>query len=275
MHTTTQTPERERYLLDHPTMTDILRDLRIPKTDPGAGDHAPSFDLPTTDGGRITSESIRREGKPVLLVFGSLTCPVTESAAGGLNDLHARYGDRVRFVMVNVREAHPGSTTGQPRDAEQKRANAIALRAHHRFAFEVAVDDIEGTLHRAFGPRPSSAYLLDPSGEILFRAHWSNTTDAIGNALESIVSGTRPARTDVHQTLRAMSAMTGHADAAFEAAGRGAMLDTWKAAPPFAAMIVMSRMFSFLPRGRRGAPTILAMVVLVVAAVWLFLAAAA
>lgn len=84
------------------------------------------------------------------MVFGSLTCPVTESAGGGLRELHARYGDRVRFVLVNVREAHPGALT--PSD------HSMRLKEHHLLPFEVATDDLDGTLHRAFGPRPSSAY---------------------------------------------------------------------------------------------------------------------
>jgi hypothetical protein len=61
--------------------------------------------------------------------------------------------------------------------------------------------------------------------------------------------------------------MTGHAAVAFDAAGKGARLDTWKAAPPFGAMILFSRLFGFLPRSRRGLPTIVAMVTLGAAAV--------
>jgi hypothetical protein len=40
------------------------------------------------------------------MVFGSSTCPVTDDAAAGLRQLHRQFGDRVNFVMVNVREAH-------------------------------------------------------------------------------------------------------------------------------------------------------------------------
>ena len=37
---------------------------------------------------------------PALMMFGSSTCPVTDNSAPGLNALHRRFGDRVRFVMV-------------------------------------------------------------------------------------------------------------------------------------------------------------------------------
>lgn len=198
----------------------------------------------------------------MLLVFGSVTFPITESAGEELRELHAQYGDRIRFVMVNVREAHPGGRTGQPRTSENKLRNAIALKAHHGFRFEVAVDDIDGTLHRAFGTRPSSAYLIDPTGTILFRAHWSNASDALEEAISAVLDGKSPPHRTVSRTFRSMMKMTGHADVAFDAGGKGARLDTWKVAPPFAAMIVSSRLFSFLPRSRRGLPALLAMIAL-------------
>lgn len=255
----------DHYRIDHPTLRMVLSDLRIPRRDPAPGDIVPPFHLPTIDGGRIDNDDLRRDGRPMLLVFGSLTCPVTESAGDGLRELHIRYGDRVRFVLVNVREAHPGAAMPQPQSFEEKLSHAAALGAHHRLPFEVGVDDINGTLHRLFGPRPSSAYLIAPSGEILFRAQWSNVTAAIEEAVAAVASGGVPPRPDVAHTVRAMAAMTGHADTAFAAAGKGAWLDTWKAAPPFAAMIVVSKLFGFLRPSRRGLPAMVTMVGIVAA----------
>jgi thiol-disulfide isomerase/thioredoxin len=257
----------DRYRIERPTISVLLSDMRIPKGDLGPGDRVPDFDLPTTDWGRFSNKSIAADGRPVLLVFGSLTCPITESAGEGLQDLHARYGEDIRFVVVNVREAHPGAAVGQPRIIEQKFHNANALKVHHGFGFEVAVDDIDGTLHRAFGPRPSSAYIIDPTGTIVFRSHWSNLTDALDQALAAVAAKKTPPRSKVGQTLRSMAKMTGHAEVAFGSAGQGALLDTWKVAPPFAAMIVLSRIYGFLPRSQRGLPTIVTMMVLGIALV--------
>lgn len=262
-------PHDTGYRIEHPTMRMVLADLRIPASDPGPGDEAPPFTLLATDGRTIDHDDLRRDGRPTLLVFGSLTCPVTESAGDGLRDLHDRYGDRVRFVLVNVREAHPGARTPQPATLEEKRAHALLLAEHHRLPFEVAVDDIEGTAHRAFGPRPSSAYLIDPDGRIVFRAHWSNVTAAIEPAVAAAASGAPPPKRDVGATMRAMAAMIGHAPTAFRSAGAGATRDTWRAAPPFGAMIAASRLFGFLHPSRRGVPVMamMAAVLVVVAAV--------
>lgn len=247
------------YRFDHPTMRMVLADLHIPASDPGPGDAAPPFNVLTPDGRTIDHQDLRRDGRPTLLVFGSLTCPVTESAGDGLRGLHARYGDRVRFVLVNVREAHPGVLTPQPVTFEQKLEHARLLREHHCLPFEVAADDIAGSVHRAFGPRPSSAYLLAPDGRIVFRAHWSNVNSEIERAVAAVADGGRPPKVDARGTVRAMAAMTGHAPTAFRTAGSGATLDTWRAAPPFGAMIAMSRLFGFLHPSRRGVPTMATM----------------
>jgi hypothetical protein len=245
------------YRLEHPTLMDVLRDMRIPSSDPGPGDQIPTFDLPTTDRGRFSSAQFGENASPVLIVFGSQTCPVTESAGRGLVELHQKYSRSVRFVMVNVREAHPGAVIPQPRSMEQKKRHAEGLKGHHGFDFEVAIDDIDGSVHRAFGTRPSSAYLVDRDGTIVFRAHWSNVTSALDEALAAISTGRSAHRSTAGDTVRSAMKMLGHATMVFDRAGRGARADTWKAAPPVAALIALSNLFSFASPDRRG---ILAMV---------------
>lgn len=249
---TTTSNEVDTYRIEHPSLRDVLSDLHIPAADPGPGDRVPSFDLATIDGGRFSSDQLDGRGLPLLLVFGSLTCPVTESAGRGLGGLHRAYGDRVRFVLVNVREAHPGASLPQPSTIEAKTRSAERLRSHHGLGFEVAVDDIDGGLHRAFGTRPSSAYLIDPDGTIRFRAHWSNLTGELEEALAAVTAGKQPPRPTVAGHVRAMLKLMGHASTAFAAAGRGAMVDMWRAAPPMALMLTVTDLFRFVSRDRRG-----------------------
>jgi thiol-disulfide isomerase/thioredoxin len=255
----------EQYRIERPTISGVMADLRLPRSDIGPGDPVPRFTLPTTDGGQVSSDDLARDGRPTLLVFGSLTCPVTESGAGGLRALHARYGDQVRFVMVNVREAHPGRSVRQPTSIEEKARSAARLKAHHQLPFEVAVDDIDGTVHRAFGPRPNSAFIISADGTVVFRAHWANVTGVLDEALGEVAAGRPPKRATSGKTFASMVKMTGHADVAFEMAGPGALADTWKVAPPFGAMIGLSRMFGFVPRDKRGGPVMVLMMLLMTA----------
>lgn len=241
------------YDFDHPRLfPDVLNDLWIRKNDLGPGDDIGTFDLPTTEGGRFRSSDLPTDGRPVLLAFGSRTCPITESAVPGLRRLHERYGHRVRFVMLAVREAHPGAIIPQPHTPGEKAQHAAALRSHHALPFEVAIDELDGALHRRLGSRPSSAFLVEPSGRIAFRAQWSNETDAIAEAVEAVAGGTSPRRPSVTRTLSAFATAMGFAGAVHDAAGKGARLDTWRIAPPLGVMMLLSELLFFLPRERRG-----------------------
>ena len=235
---TTATGEQDvgrRYRFDHLTLRLVLPDMYYKREDPRPGDGVPDFDLPLLGGGRFRSTDLGETG-PALLIFGSFTCPVTDNSAPGLNELHARFGDRVRFVMVNVREAHPGKAVPQPKTLDEKTAHAEQLRDLHGFKFEVAVGDIDGTLHRALSPKPNSAYLLGKDGTILFRAQWANDTKALAEALEAVAAGESPSRSQSGGLVRPMLRFLRDVAPVLDRAGGGAWGDMWRAAPPMAAM---------------------------------------
>ena len=223
------------YRFDHLSLPLVLRDMYFKAGAPRPGDRVPDFDLPMLGGERFRSTDLGDSG-PALLIFGSYTCPVTDGAAPGLNELHARFGDRVRFVMVNVREAHPGKTVPQPETLDEKTAHADQLRDFHGFQFEVAVDDIGGTLHRAVSPKPNSAYLLGKDRTILFRAQWANDTKALAQALEAVVAGESPRRSESGGVFLPMLKVMRYIAPALDRAGGGAWGDMWRAAPPVAAL---------------------------------------
>jgi thiol-disulfide isomerase/thioredoxin len=229
----------------------LIDDLTFDRLAPAPGDRLPSFDLPTLDGSHFTDADLGP--RPVLMVFGSRTCPVTESAGPVLGNLHREFGDRVRFVLVNTREAHPGQRFDQPRTDGDKWQHAEELRDHHAVAFEVAVDDLEGTLHRSMSPKPNSAYLVDSSGVIRFRAHWANDERGLRAALTDITEG-RDLRHDrsramVGPLLRAV----GHLPGVVRFAGSRVEREIWIAAAPLAVLGRLSRLFGRLPLDYRGA----------------------
>jgi hypothetical protein len=159
--------------------------------------------------------------------------------------------------MIKVREAHPGGTIGQPQAFEEKLSQALDLKRHHNLPFEVAIDDIDGTFHQSLDSRPNSAYVIDPSGTILFHAQWANETEAIGEALKAIVAGKKPKEPFVTRTIHAIAQALGYAKSVHDAAGKGALLDTWKVLPPLGLMMLLTELFFFLPRNKRGLPAML------------------
>jgi hypothetical protein len=228
-----------------------MRDLYFDRDDPGPGDRVPAFDLPTVQGGRFRSGDLAARG-PALLIFGSSTCPMTDSAAPGLNELYCRFGDRVRFVMVNVREAHPGKALPQPGTLAEKTARAEQLRHLHGFEFEIGVDDVDGTLHRALSPKPNSAYVLGAGGTILFRAHWANDTEALAAALTAVVAGESPRPSQSGGLVRPMLRILRNIAPVLDRAGSGAWADMWRVAPPLAALAFALKALGLRPRSARS-----------------------
>jgi len=235
------------YRFDHLALGLVLHDMYFSKGDPGPGDRVPDFDLPVLGGGRFRSADLGETG-PALLIFGSYTCPVTDNAAPGLNDLHARFGDRVHFVMVNIREAHPAKAVPQPKTLDEKMAHAEQQRDFYGFKFEVAVDDIDGTLHRAMSPKPNSAYLLGKDGTILFRAKWANDTKALAGALDSVAAGESPRRSQSGGVIRPMLRLLRNIAPVLDRAGGGAWGDMWRVAPPMAATAFALKTLNIRPR---------------------------
>ena len=221
------------YRFERFGLGEALKDMRFEKGAPGTGSPVPRFELTTLDGGTFTSEDLKETG-PALLVFGSLTCPMTDSSAPGINELHREFGDRVRFVLVAVREAHPGSAAPQPQTFDEKIKHAEMLRDLHGHRFEVAVDDIDGTLHRALSTKPNSAYILDRDGTIVFRAHWANNANGLPEALAAVAEGKSPRRSGSEGTMGAMLRMFRYLPAVLDRSGRGAWRDIWRAMPPMA-----------------------------------------
>ncbi len=236
------------YAFDHLSLGLVLRDMYFTKSDLSPGDPIVDFDLPVLSGGRFRSIDLAETG-PALLVFGSYTCPVTASAAPGLNELHARFGDWVRIVMVKVREAHPGVRAPQPSDFEEKREHAERLRDLHRIPYDVAVDDIDGTLHRALSPKPNSAYLLGKDGKILFRAHWANDTSGLAEALDAVAAERPLRRAKSRGLIRPIWPTVRYIAPVLDRAGSGAWRDMWLAVPPMAGVAYLARLFRLVPKG--------------------------
>jgi len=98
-----------------------------------------------------------------------------------LHDLYDRYQDRVAFLVVYIREAHPedGWVLSMNRDQEIALADPIsseeraavgetcALRLAIRLP--IAVDGTDDAVARAYGGWPDRLYLIGRNGRIAFQ----------------------------------------------------------------------------------------------------------
>jgi tetratricopeptide (TPR) repeat protein len=125
-------------------------------------------------------------GKPVVLVFGSYTCPKLRTSAGELKRIYARYRGRVEFRLVYIREAHAGSgpeaqwqstinrkegiDLSPARNLEEKQAHAQLCVRKLTLTFPALVDGIDGAAEAAYRAWPSRAYLIDATGRVVWNS---------------------------------------------------------------------------------------------------------
>lgn len=162
-----------------------LHDLRrTVRGGPEPGSPAPDFELLTTEGEAIRLSSLR--GSPVVLVFGSITCPVTRGAVPALNKLyHQTEGQSARWYWVYVREAHPGENYPAPQTYEEKREHARQFKRLEDIPCPVLVDRLDGAVHQAYGELPNAAYVIDADGRIAFKDAWASAV-TLGLALDAL-----------------------------------------------------------------------------------------
>jgi hypothetical protein len=104
-----------------------------------------------------------------------------------MDDMARRFADRaVSSVFIYTREAHPGEKYGPHSSMDVKRTNAKAFREQYNVGRPILLDDLGGTIHRAFGMLPNMAWIIGRGGFVYYKANWTSPTD-IETALEMAI----------------------------------------------------------------------------------------
>jgi len=147
---------------------------------PKTGDQAPDFTVKKMETQESATLTDLRHTGPVLLVFGSYTCPNFRGAASTLNRLYLEYKNDVPFYLIYIREAHStqdwSSTQNQREGITLQPAKSMDERSHHatmcvrklHIEFPALLDTMNGGAEKAYAAWPSKAYLLDTHGRIIF-----------------------------------------------------------------------------------------------------------
>jgi hypothetical protein len=100
---------------------------------------------------------------------------MTTGSVEPLKKLHARYGDRVQFVDVFVRQDHPGERRDTYANYGDKLAGAREYARLEALPWPVLVDDYAGTVHREWGREMADpTILVDADGHVAFAAMWTH-----------------------------------------------------------------------------------------------------
>jgi hypothetical protein len=107
-----------------------------------------------------------------------------------LYDLYERYRDRVQFLMIYIREAHPvdgwwlgGGLPGllfklkgtkaamdvtDPKTIEERRAVAWQCNVALQFGVRTHVDDMDDAVSKAYAAHPTRLYLVGLDGNVVY-----------------------------------------------------------------------------------------------------------
>jgi hypothetical protein len=98
-----------------------------------------------------------------------------------LEDLKRRYGDKVEFLGVYVREAHPidgwrmdsndrqGIEIAQPKSTRERTAVAARCCQALRMTIPLVVDTIDDRVGKLFSGMPDRLYLISRDGRVVYK----------------------------------------------------------------------------------------------------------
>lgn len=192
---------------------------------PKPGSPAPEFSLETLDGNRFTLSDLR--GRPVVLEFGSYTCPIFCGHIEAMEAMAQQHSEAV-FLVLYTREAHPGEVTREHHSLEDKRDAVRRLLADEPITRGVLVDDVEGTVHRAYGAAWDAVYVIGRDGTVLLRQAWTHP-DEVHAVLDDLAAG----REVAPRETTAMAPPSGRPmGEGLLRGGKQALLDFYRTAPP-------------------------------------------
>lgn len=151
------------------------------------GAPAPEFTLPLLNKDqdkKTETVSLKelREKRPVVLIFGSITCPPFRGQLTGVDAVFEKYSDRAEFLFIYIREAHPDSilsvvgTDGeeslvkmpQPADFDTRLSSAGFCQRTAQLKLPVAVDKIDNSVGKAYAGWPNRMLVVGTDGRVIF-----------------------------------------------------------------------------------------------------------
>ena len=176
----TQEARHERLVADHLRQA---AEAKSPLPGPKRGELAPDFSLPNAATSRQISLRDFHGKSPVVLIFGSYTCPNFRSSAEALKALAAKFGKQVPFLLIYIREAHTvedwQSTRNEREGVDLPRARTLPEKQEHamicsrslHLPFPALLDGLDNKVEKAYGAWPSRAFVIGRDGSVVYSSH--------------------------------------------------------------------------------------------------------
>src|SRR5208337_1071684 len=166
--------------LERDTVRRLQQDAEAKDAGPQINAFAPDFDLPEVGQKRQVRLSDFRGKTPVVLVFGSYSCPNFRASADALNALFQHYGQQTPFFLVYIREAHSAGDWQSTQNVREGIAVAPALTMGDKedhaamctrklhLKFPALLDRMDGSVEAAYAAWPSRAFVIGADGRVRY-----------------------------------------------------------------------------------------------------------
>jgi hypothetical protein len=114
-----------------------------------------------------------------------------------LRDLYADYSDRVEFLVIYIREAHPtdGWYMGDhdirdPQTMEERRRVAGQCETALQYGIRTYVDEMDDAVMKAYAAWPDRLYLVVPDGQVVYaggRGPWGFKPGELKAAIDELL----------------------------------------------------------------------------------------
>lgn len=152
-----------------------------------------------------------------------------------LKRVYEEFRAESEWLFVYVREAHPGENFQAHASYEQKVRQAELFRRAENLPWPVLVDDLAGTVHRAYGELPNPVFLIDTEGRVAFRGDFSHGP-TLHRALRQLLDqGGHGAVPEGEDKRPHMLGATAFGWGALERGGKQSIGDVVRRMPPLAA----------------------------------------
>jgi len=114
-----------------------------------------------------------------------------------LHDLYEEYGDRVEFLVIYIREAHPtdGWYIGRhsirdPRTMDERRRVAGRCDSALEYDTRTYVDEMDDRVMKAYAAWPDRLYLIGVDGRVVYqggRGPWGFKPAELKKAIDALI----------------------------------------------------------------------------------------
>jgi hypothetical protein len=177
--------------------------LSGPDISPAVGESAGDFTLKRLGREETVTLSDLYADKPVVLTFGSYTCPPFRRALEGMEDVYQTHKANCHFYFIYIKEAHAsdGRVSGVNLQAEIRISQHLNFGARSdaarlctgtlKLSMPVLLDGMGNAIETRFSAWPNRCYLIDKGGIIRYkgrRGPSGTTPHLVQAAIQSLLN---------------------------------------------------------------------------------------